>query len=222
MPRQSPVPPEADRLAREITRLVSRNPGDRSVLRHSLGQHPEHVAVGVHRIIVPLLPADPSEHVERAYYAVAALIAAQPRAARDQAVTSAPAAGTADETAADRPPAGNGTPGAVRRANLGCSLARAVHQGGSAKTMEDRLQLLARQDADGIYRHLPRLILQLRGDQVRIDWGVLARDLARWGNQPRLVAKEWTQEFYRASERLAREKNRKAEQADAQAGNEEA
>lgn len=220
MPRQSIVPPEADRLAREITRLVSRSPGDRSVLRHSLGRNPEQVAVGVHRIVVPLLPADPPEHVERAYYAVAALIAAQPRGARDQAVASAPAAGIADETAVR--PAGNGTPGAARRVNLGCSLAQAVHQGGNAKSMEDRLQLLARQDADGIYRHLPRLIMQLRGDQVRIDWGLLARDLARWGNQPRLVAKEWTQEFYRAATRLTKEKNRTAELADTQAENEEA
>jgi CRISPR system Cascade subunit CasB len=207
-----PVPPEADRLAREVRRLVKRSPGDRSVLRHSLGQTPERVAVGVHRIIVPLLPADPPEHVERAYYTVAALIASQPRAARDQEGTGAPATGTADENAADRVPAENGTPASGRR-NLGYSLARAVHQGGNAGNMEDRLQLLVRQDLDGVYRHLPRLILQLSGDQVRIDWGVLVRDLSRWGRTPRQVAKEWTQEFYRASDRLAREENRKAEQS---------
>jgi CRISPR system Cascade subunit CasB len=219
-----PVPREADRLARQITELVKRNPGDRSLLRHSLGRTPEEVAVGVHRIIVPLLPKDTAQdtHVERAYYAVAALIAAQPRPARDQADTEETPEGDPAEAAPGNADAGQ--PGARGRPlhNLGYSLARAVHAGGNAKSLEDRLQLLARQDAEGVYRQLPRLILQLRGDQVRIDWGVLIRDLARWERTPRLVAKEWAQDFYRTGERLTAEKKRKAEQATSTTVNEEA
>jgi len=224
MPNPMPVPKEADRLARVITELVKRNPGDRSLLRHSLSLTPEEVAVGVHRIIVPLLPKD-TDHdpqAERAYYAVAALIAAQPRPARDQAGTEEAPEGDTGEAVPGI--ADDGKPGGPARSrnNLGYSLARAIHAGGNAKSLEDRLQLLARQDAEGVYRHLPRLILQLRGDQVRIDWGVLIRDLARWERAPRQVAKEWAQDFYRTDERLTAEEKRNADQASSTTDNEEA
>jgi CRISPR system Cascade subunit CasB len=46
---------------------------------------------------------------------------------------------------------------------------------------------------------------------VRIDWGVLIRDLTRWAADPRQVAKEWAQDYYRTSERLAAARNRKNE-----------
>jgi CRISPR system Cascade subunit CasB len=203
MPRPTPVPKEADRLAREVIRLIRHSPGERSVLRHSLGKRPEEVAAGVHRIVVPLLPKDPPDAAERAYYAVAALIASQPRQARDQAASD-----NTPDGAAPGDPASQAAAAGRPRHNLGYSLARAAHEG--TKNLEGRLQLLARQDADGIYRHLPRLILQLRAEQVRIDWGALVRDLTRWERDPRLVAKEWVQEFYRADERLTAEDKRKA------------
>ena len=60
MPKHGPVPKEADKLTREVMRLIKHSPGDRSVLRHSLGKAPEEVAVSVHRIVVPLLPKDTS------------------------------------------------------------------------------------------------------------------------------------------------------------------
>jgi CRISPR system Cascade subunit CasB len=220
MPRQTPIPKEADRLAREVTRLIKRNPGERSALRHSLGKRPEEVAVGVHRIVVPLLPKDAPEEAERAYYAVAALIASQPRQARDQAATDDVPDKPSDGAAPDYPVGVVAAPAGRPRHNLGYSLARAAH--GGAKNLEGRLQLLTRQDADGVYRHLPRLILQLRDEQVRIDWGVLVRDLTRWGRNPRLVAKEWAQEFYRAGERLTAEEKRKADKAADGTSNQEA
>jgi CRISPR system Cascade subunit CasB len=221
MPRQTPVPKEADSLAREITRLIKRSPGERSVLRHSLGKRPEEVAVGVHRIVVPLLPRDAPEGAERAYYTVAALIASQPRQARDQAATDDTAeAPSGGDTAPDEPAKEAAAPAARPRHNLGYSLAQAAH--GGVRNLEGRLQLLARQDANGVYRHLPRLILQLRAEQVRIDWGVLTRDLTRWERTPRLVAKEWAQEFYRADERLTAEAKRKAEKAASSTSNQEA
>lgn len=215
MPEPTRVPPRADQLAREVGKLTANSTADRSVLRHSLGQVPKEVALGVHRIVVPLLPEPHSEAEERAYYAVAALIASQPRKARDEAQTDggATAPGTDDGPAS--------ASARNRRGNLGYSLAHAVSNGANEKTLEDRLQLLARQNLDGLYRHLPRLILQLRGDQVRIDWGVLVRDLSRWAGDPRQVAKEWAQEYYRTRERLAASKERQAEQPTEVTRNEE-
>lgn len=200
------VPRSADALARHITRITVRNPGDRSALRHSLGKPPGAAALAVHRIVVPYLP-DPARTrhyaaAERAYYTVAALIASQPRSARDT-----PGDGDNDETPEPRAdgepvpgPAGSTetrAPDPSRRHNLGHSLARAVEAGGTETSLENHLQLLIRQNADGLYRHLPRLILQLRGDQVRIDWGLLIHDLTQWASDPRRVAKQWAQDYYR-------------------------
>jgi CRISPR system Cascade subunit CasB len=203
MPEPTRVPPQADRMVRQISKLTASNPADRSVLRHSLGQAPKEVSLGVHRIVVPLLPENHSETDEQAYYTVAALIASQPRQARDQA--------HADDGSREPGSGDPGSPAGRGRHNLGYSLAQAADKGASEKGLEDRLQLLARQNLDGVHRQLPRLIIQLRNDQVRIDWGVLIRDLSRWAGDPRQVAKEWAQEYYRTSERLTAEKRRNAE-----------
>ena len=82
MPDTARIPASADALVREVIRLTRKNPGDRSVLRHSLGKSPKEAALGVHRIVVPFLPDPPAdsskagryEAAERAYYTVAALI----------------------------------------------------------------------------------------------------------------------------------------------------
>lgn len=217
------VPAKADQMVREVTRLVRHNPADRAALRHSLGRPPEMAAPAVHRIVVPYLPDNPAAPVERAFYAVAALIASQPRQARDEAGTGngspartgdAPASGDPNaRPAADRP---------ARRPNLGESLALAVHgKGLNATAMENRLSLLARQDLDGVYRQLPRLVLQLRSNLVSIDWGVLTRDLTRWAADPKQVAKEWMQSYYRVSERLTRTSTLQADAVPAAPGNEE-
>lgn len=221
MPDSARVPPNADALVRHVTRLTRNNPADRSLLRHSLGNSPEEAALGVHRIVVPYLPSPPDHRtdtngyaaIERAYYTVAALIASQPRGARGQA-----GAGDAQEAPAGQDAAQAGTTGTGRAEqrhwrNLGYSLAHAADRGGNARSLENHLQLLTRQDADGLYRHLPRLILQLRGDQVHIDWGVLIYDLTRWARTPRLVAKEWAQSYYRTSERLTAARSRAAHTA---------
>ncbi|MGH3403481.1 MAG: type I-E CRISPR-associated protein Cse2/CasB [Streptosporangiaceae bacterium] len=216
------VPGKADQMAREVTRLVRHNPADRAALRHSLGRPPEEAAPAVHRIVVPYLADNAADALERAFYAVAALIASQPRQARD-------AAGTENGSSTRTGDAPAGEPGAraaaglpARRPNLGESFALAVHgKGLNAGSMENRLHLLARQDLDGLYRQLPRLVLQLRGDLVRIDWGVLIRDLTRWAADPKQVAKEWMQSYYRASERLTRTSEPQAGAAPAAPGNEE-
>jgi CRISPR system Cascade subunit CasB len=196
---------KADGLVRDVRRLIAASPADRSALRHSLGRTPDQVTLDVHRIVVAHLPDEQADDAtERAFYAVAAYMAAQSRDARNE--EHADAAG-ADDTG--------------RRPNLGQSLARAVHGRGLNETsIEPRLQLLARQEVEGLHRQLPRLVLYLRGKRVLIDWAVLIRDLARWGRQPKQVAKEWMQSYYRTSERLNAEKKRH-EAAAAAGGSEE-
>ena len=159
----------AEELVREVRKLTRPIPADRSALRHSLGHAPEDAALAVHRIVTPHLPGEHlDDATERAFYAVPAYIAAQPREARDED-------GCRDGTDRPRyrPPEPGRFPGP-----------RAFRQGPEREEHEPRLQLLARQDLEGLHRQLPRLILYLRGNQVRIDWAVLIRDLARWGRRP--------------------------------------
>lgn len=206
MPDNDLILKNADELVREVRRLLD-TPADRAALRHSLGLLPKEVGLDVHRIVVRHLPHQQvDDATERAFYAVPAYIAAQPRQSRDDD------AAAAKETA----------PGA-RRQNLGESLARAAFNMGpdASGRMDARLQLLARQDLDGLYRQLPRLVLQLRSDQVRIDWAWLIRDLIWWGRDPKQVAKQWMQSYYRTSERLIAEKNRHDKAASAGRGNED-
>jgi CRISPR system Cascade subunit CasB len=206
MTRTTRVPPSADKMVSDVSKITADNPGDRSVLRHSLGLHPRNVAPGVHRLLTRYVP-EHDDAAERAYYLVAALIASQDPDSRNQA---------REEDAADSGP-GDAAPGTHqqaagwRRQNFGHSLALAADKRplDRRKPLEDRLELLARQDIDGLCRHLPRLVFQLRKDKVRIDWGAMVRDLTRWDSDPRQVAKEWVQDYYRASERLesARKRN---------------
>jgi CRISPR system Cascade subunit CasB len=203
MPDDGQMITKADKLVGAVRQLIAASPADRAALRHSLGHAPDDVGLAVHRIIMPHLPEHPAAATERAFYAVPAYMAAQSRDVRD-------------EDAGDN--AGRGARG--RRPNLGDSLAYAVHgRGLNEKSIEPRLQLLARQDMTGLHRQIPRLILYLRGKRVQIDWAVLICDLARWGQHPKQVAKEWMQSYYRTSERLSPEKN--SHDAAAAAGNEE-
>jgi CRISPR system Cascade subunit CasB len=187
----------ADALVRDVKGLI-KNPADRAVLRHSLGRAPDEVALDVHRIVmkhVHDVRLDPA--AERAFYAVPAYIAEQPRQGRDE-----------------EPPAAQAVPLVGRRRNLGDSLARAVHDKGlNQGSTENRLQLLARQNLDGLYRQMPRLVLYLRGRLVPIDWALLIQDLSRWDREPKQVAKKWMQSYYRTSEQLLAEKKRNDEQS---------
>jgi CRISPR system Cascade subunit CasB len=192
VPDNDPILQKADELVRSVRQLIA-NPADRAALRHSLGRVPDEMRLDVHRIIVPHLPEAPFDNAtERAFYAVPAYVAEQSRDARDEEAA-----------------AGTEVNGRARRQNLGDALAHAVHDKGlNENSIEPRLQLLARQDLDGLHRQLPRLIRYLRGKQVRIDWAVLIRDLARWGRYPKQVAKEWMQSYYRTSEQLTAQKKR--------------
>ncbi|NAS22180.1 type I-E CRISPR-associated protein Cse2/CasB [Herbidospora sp. NEAU-GS84] len=169
--------------------LTSEDKRPRVALRRALGRPPEHPAVrAADMVIAPALPERRDIATERAFYTVAAMIAAQPREARDETT------GKTGEPVPDRP----AVP-VAQQETLGATLGRAVAQ---AKLREDtteaRLHLLCRQDVDGIHRHLPRLVSTMRGDLVSVDWARLTVDLADWGRNRDYVTKRWSQDYYRA------------------------
>lgn len=222
----------ADALVKRVSKLIVNEPAARAALRRGVGLAPEDPRMlAAHRVVAPYVPV-PTDYdvdrrraaslwdvhaVERAFYAVAAIMAAQPRSARDQEAeateeqTGEPQDSEAltEPTPAEESSATkDGKPD--RRPNLGVSLAQAVFDKGlNADSTEQRLHLIARQNLDGVHRHLPRLVLYLRSDQVHIDWGILIRDLARWGHTPRHVAREWVQNYHRTLETLTRQAEQK-------------
>ncbi|MFW6641021.1 type I-E CRISPR-associated protein Cse2/CasB [Nocardiopsis algeriensis] len=208
----SPIRREADRMAVRLTAQVAEQPAVRAVLRKAVGRRVEDPALlPVHALVVPHLDdlrestgEDLSAAVERAFYAVAGLIAAQPRQARDQDLAALEelrrdrTEGNAPVSSGDGPADAAPAKGTGRRANLGTSLglAAAGHVL-NPSTTEDRLHLLCRQSLDGMHHHLPRLVVHARGEKVHIDWGQLVLDLARWEGERGLVAKEWLQGYHR-------------------------
>ncbi|WP_435106662.1 type I-E CRISPR-associated protein Cse2/CasB [Nocardiopsis synnemataformans] len=226
----------ADRMAENLEDRVRDEPAVRAVLRRASGKRVEDPAVlPVHgfvaryldRLLTSIESDDkarwwfPERDVERAFYGVAAMIAAQPRQARDRADAEDDES-SPEQAPQDASPADRGTPseeGAKQRvadplrrhANLGTALGGAVTKNRlNADTTEARLHLLCRQSADGVHAQLPRLILYARGENVRIDWGRLTLDLSRWGADRDSVAKEWMQGYHRTieTERARREEAR--------------
>ncbi len=222
----------ATRLVDAVTGVLA-VPGRRAVLRRSLGRLPQDPAVArAHGLIAPYLPALPDPirdgsypdtaidavAIERAFYTVAALIAAQPRSARDVEIAAADTetssqqvgtepASTEEVTAGEAAAAGASVvdepakqaTGGRRRPSIGFTLGTAVRAGKlNGETLPPRLHLLCRQDVAGVHRHLPRLVGQLRADLVPVAWVPLIVDLARWGRYRDQVAKGWLQDYYRA------------------------
>lgn len=175
-----------------VRTLRKRDRRPQVALRRALGRAPEHPAArAAHMVVAPFLPEPRDTADERAFYAVASMIAAQPRDARDQTTQDD------DEDEAEV------TETQGEHESLGTTLGRAVAQRkteGSAfseATIEARLHLLCRQDIDGLHRHLPRLIARLRSDLVPVDWVRLVLDLSAWGRHRDHVSKRWLQDYYR-------------------------
>ncbi|MEI5100875.1 type I-E CRISPR-associated protein Cse2/CasB [Streptomyces sp. PmtG] len=196
----------------QIEAQCARDPGVRVALRRGLRRDLDDVR-GLHRIVAPWLPAHPSEAEERAFYAIAAMIADRPRhtftTTDSDSDTGAGATIPADATeTGDTPPAvpaiaeeTAAVPARMRRDSLGASYARAVlaqaGRGLREETAEARLNLLTRQSLSGLHRHLPGSIRHLRDAGADIDYAVLLSDLATWPHNSKRTARRWLQDYYR-------------------------
>lgn len=168
----------------------------RVALRRSLGRSPSDPASrAAHLVVAPTLPQSYDDATERAFYSVAAMIAAQAREARDE-TTGRTAEDLQEPEQSDTD--ADATNAAKVQESLGATLGRAVAQGKLREdTIEARLHLMCRQNVAGIHRHLPRLIATLRAELLPVNWVRLTVDLSRWGRERDLVTKRWLQEYYR-------------------------
>lgn len=191
-----------------IETLCAEDPGVRVALRKGLRRDLDDVRA-LHRIVAAWLPENCPEAEERAFYAVAAMIADRPRHTfhtadddGDAVPVQAPAADSEPVPAATASePAAGGTPRRARRDSLGASYARAVlaqaGRGLREDTAEARLNLLTRQSLPGMHRHLPGNIRHLRDAGAAIDFAVLLDDLAGWPHRSKTIARRWLQDYYR-------------------------
>lgn len=156
----------------------------RAALRRGLGLPVERCTY-LHRYMVPWLRDHDDQHhgdVRRAYYAVASLIAARPRSARDT---------TGQDSA---------SVSWYERPNLGASLGQAVAKGVlKENSAESALHLMARQSSDAVHPNLPALIRQLLAGGITIDWAVLLEDLAWWNRSRDRIATRWLESYFRTA-----------------------
>ncbi|MFD5699002.1 type I-E CRISPR-associated protein Cse2/CasB [Streptomyces lasiicapitis] len=217
-------------FTRWAEQLCREDPGARSALRGGLRRGiNDRSAQRMHRFVAPRLPNSSlgSESDQRAYYAVASMIAAQPRSGSSATVLSdereeGDGGGTADGELAVGPAAGAGAgPADPQRygTSLGAAFAAAVTDSpGRDKTMresgaEARLNLLTRQSVDGLHRHLPSAVSYLRNLGVPVDWARLLSDLLAWPGHSGRISRRWLQDYYRQRSADARER---ADRADAE------
>ncbi|MEV7659486.1 type I-E CRISPR-associated protein Cse2/CasB [Streptomyces anulatus] len=194
-----------------VERVCLEDPGARSALRSGLRKDLDSVQ-RMHRLVAPWLPEQRSKDVERAYYTVAAMIAAQPRSA-----LKAAAGDVGDDSVqpGERESSG-GTPRRLR-CSLGTSFATAVTEGPGrekemrAGTAESRLNLLTRQSVNGLHRHLPASVGYLRALGVEVDWVQLLEDLGNWRARSGRISRTWLQDFYRLR---SRDSAQQADEAD--------
>ncbi|SOB88484.1 type I-E CRISPR-associated protein Cse2/CasB [Streptomyces sp. 1331.2] len=209
------------------------DPGVRAALRRGVGKDLDAVPF-MHRFVASWLTDDQtrSRDIQRAFYTVASLIAAQRRDqyAAAKAATAKKEQQPKDE--AEQPPTDaqpEGTeatePPTAKRVpprSLGHAFADGVLKGGQGgglreASAETRLNLLTRQSVDGLHRHLPGAVRQLRGCDVEIDWAQLLIDLCHWRRRSGTVKRIWLQDYHRTlqkdGERRAREND--DDQADA-------
>lgn len=227
-------PPRSARFAQEIEKICGADPGARNALRKGLRRGLDDRQVRVmHRIVSPWFPRDRyvPEAEERAYYAVAAMIADAPRYAfadNDEDEGKGPAETAAGSETTDEDSAADSTkPEAVsprRGVSLGLSLALAVDAASQrersmrASTAERRLDLLTRQSTAGLHRHLPASVRYVRQTGVEIDWAQLLDDLIAWPRHHGRISRRWLQDYHR---HLLADPMKRAEENDRQQALEE-
>ncbi|MER6548636.1 type I-E CRISPR-associated protein Cse2/CasB [Streptomyces sp. NPDC001250] len=196
---------------REIEKLCRDDPGARIALRSGLRRGMDDVP-RMHRFVSPRLPHNrrAPESEQRAYYAVAAMIAAQPR--------STFTVHDAEQQLDEAPQAGDPTPAVRYGTSLGLAFALAVTESPGREremresTAESRLNLLTRQSLNGLHRHLPAAVGYLRDVDVPIDWAQLLADLIAWPAQSGRISRRWLQDYYRQRTQSLRDQANKADQ----------
>ncbi|MFI9787492.1 type I-E CRISPR-associated protein Cse2/CasB [Kitasatospora sp. NPDC051984] len=216
-----------------VEQRCAADPGVRSALRRGAGKGLDRVP-SMHRFVARWLPDGAGDDVHRAYYTVAAMIAAQRRsqytvpAGAEGEVVEARAVGAAEAVEAVRDAEGAPQGAAVAgpedgvpearwrpRQSLGRSFAQAVASGGLRESSaETRLNLLSRQSVDGLHRHLPGAVRQLREAGAPVDWALLLRDLSGWRQYGGEVKRRWLQDFYRERHRSGVRAAREADNAE--------
>ncbi|CAL9631075.1 hypothetical protein SUDANB99_06030 (plasmid) [Streptomyces sp. enrichment culture] len=216
LPRQRPSSDGGGREENFVAhvRKLCGDPGARTALRTGLRKDLDAVP-RMHRLVAPWLPQDRTpEDVQRAYYAVAAMIAAQPRHSFNDAQDSEDAQDADDAQVPDGAQDGEGAvdgaahagstrkkPVRTGRSSLGAAFAAAVGSGRDSQmreaSAEARLNLLTRQSLPGLHRHLPSAVAYLRSRDVDVDFAQLLSDLAHWRRHSGRIARRWLQDYYR-------------------------
>lgn len=205
---------------RWIEELCRDDPGARTALRSGLRRGLDDVP-RMHRFVAPHLPRSGQvpESEQRAYYAVAAMIASQSRssyAAPDTDPDGDPKSKSAISEVAPVPRYGQ---------SLGHAFALAVTESPLREremresTAESRLNLLTRQSLNGLHRHLPAAVGYLRQVGLPIDWAQLLSDLAAWPTHSKTISRRWLQHYYIQRTRTLREHADRTDQNEAGAEN---
>ncbi|MGW9375014.1 type I-E CRISPR-associated protein Cse2/CasB [Streptomyces xanthophaeus] len=203
---------EIARFVADVIALCAQDKRAQADLRSGLGL-PYERCHRLHRHLVRLVPAAVRHPAaRRPYYAVAALIAARSRSAREEEADRAAeesvvqagaqgAAGSAEGAAVEAPdPEGRGAAqwGRRQRITLGASLGEAVNRGVmKPDSAESELHYLARVGSDSLHGRLPALLRQFNGRGVVLDWAVLLEDLSWWERRQDHIATRWLEDFFR-------------------------
>jgi CRISPR system Cascade subunit CasB len=188
-PVQGPEQRASDAFVAYVLDLCA-NKRIQAELRTGLGRPVERCNY-LHRRLVNRLPERSHGDARRAHYAVAALIAARPRAARD-----ADAQAASEEPQREQPQSP-----AVEwrgRPNLGASLALAVNQHVvKPDSAEGDLHWMVRQSSTAIHPRLPALTRHLLTGGIPVDWAVLLEDLTWWDRSRDRIATRWLESYFR-------------------------
>jgi len=189
-------------FVREIRQLCTNNPGAHARLRRGVGKDVDQVA-GMHEFIAHWLPDKRNRERDRAYYAVAALIADRPR----HVVRGRPTDDADAEQSID-----------IYGPSFGRTLAESVLDAPAEErsrrrdSTRRRLDLLVRQSPTGLHRYLPPATRLLRQYGTEPDWAQLLNDLTRWPWNAADIGSRWQQDYFRA---LHRDEWKKKDRTDA-------